>query len=103
MFERAAGDDHDNLIMKSKQSNYREAYSAFVTDQLDRHEACNVSFFSFLTSFDKTRPSEKRKKVVDPPLFLTDPCPCVCIIYIYIHYENKILIIGSSTLELKRC
>jgi hypothetical protein len=72
-FGHAVGDAHANPITESKQSNYREAYSAFVTDQLGRHQACNVSFFSFLTSFDETRPSERRKKDTDPPLFSINP------------------------------
>jgi hypothetical protein len=45
----------------------------FASDQLARHRECNVSFFSFLTSFDETRKSEQRKRDLDPPLFSVDP------------------------------
>ena len=66
------GNDDSNVIVQSKQTQYRKAYSIFVLDQLARHNECNVSFFSFLTSFDQTRMSETRKRDPEPPLFSVD-------------------------------
>jgi hypothetical protein len=66
------GNDDSNVIVQSKQTQYRKAYSIFVLDQLARHNECNVSFFSFLTSFDQTRMSKTRKRDPEPPLFSVD-------------------------------
>jgi hypothetical protein len=66
-------DDDTSVLMPSRQDRYREAYSKFALDQLARYRECNVSFFSFLTSFDETRKSEQRKRDSDPPLFSVDP------------------------------
>ena len=62
----------DDPAIQSKQARYRVAYSKFAKDQYARFSRCNVSFFSFLTSFDET--VRKRTRVDEPPpLFECDP------------------------------
>ena len=70
--DRGNNEIDDDPAIQSKQARYRDAYSKFAKDQYARFSRCNVSFFSFLTSFDET--VRKRTRVDEPPpLFECDP------------------------------
>ena len=70
--DRGHNESDDDPAIQSKQARYRDAYSKFAKDQYARFSQCNVSFFSFLTSFDET--VRKRTRVDEPPhLFECDP------------------------------
>ena len=70
--DRGHNESDDDPAIQSKQARYRDAYSKFAKDQYARFSQCNVSFYSFLTSFDET--VRKRTRVDEtPPLFECDP------------------------------
>lgn len=68
-------DDNDNDqggLKETTQHSARKDYGLFCRKQLQMHGQCDVSFYSFLTSFSSDRAESKSKKHVAVPLFEVD-------------------------------
>ena len=68
-------DDNDNDecgLKETTQHSTRKDYGLFCRKQLQMHGRCDVSFYSFLTSFSSDRSESKQKKHVAVPLFEID-------------------------------
>jgi hypothetical protein len=65
-------DTADGGLKETSQHSTRKDYGLFCRKQLQMHGHCNVSFYSFLTSFSCNRSDSKSKKQVAIPLFEID-------------------------------